>query len=162
MSVEETGTEPLDATDEAILRELREVAARVDPCPRGLVERITFALTVQALQAEVAELTSQPALVARSATTQEPTEATTVMWSTDALTIMVTVTREGPGRARVDGWLTCGRAEVELDLGPGPEPRRTTADEDGRFALPDLPRTLVHLLVRPADGRPVVTPQFGL
>lgn len=162
MSPQELGTEPLDDRDEAILRELGDVVCVVDPCPPGLVERITFALTVQALQAEVAELTSQPELVSRSAPAQEAARASTLTWSTDALSIMVTVTLEGPGRARVDGWLTVGRAAVELDLGPGLEPRTATADEDGRFVLTDLPRTTVHLLVRPPGGRPVVTPHFGL
>ncbi|WP_275106675.1 hypothetical protein [Ornithinimicrobium flavum] len=33
------GMQPFDATDAAILRELREIQARVDPCPAGLVER---------------------------------------------------------------------------------------------------------------------------
>ena len=161
MIATDTATEPFDSTDEALLRELRETAARLDPCPADLTERIKFALTVQALQAEVAELTSQAGLVSRSSATQEPAEATTVTYSTDSLSIMVSVSREGTGRARLDGWVTCGPAEVELDLAEDGT-RRVTADGDGRFVLTDLPHGLAHLLVRPAQGRPVVTPQFTL
>jgi hypothetical protein len=161
MTETEMGLEPLDSTDEAILRELREVAGRLDPCPADLAERIKFALTVQALQAEVAELTSQPELVSRSAATQEPAEATTVTYSTEGLSIMITFSREGAGRARIDGWLTCGSAEVELDLGQHGT-RTVVTDGDGRFVLPDLPHGVAHLLVRPSQGRPVVTPPFTL
>jgi hypothetical protein len=161
MIATDTATEPFDSTDEALLRELRETAARLDPCPADLAERIKFALTVQALQAEVAELTSQAELVSRSSATQEPAEATTVTYSTESLSIMVSVSREGAGRARLDGWVTCGPAEVEVDLGEHGT-RRVTADGDGRFVLADLPHGLAHLLVRPAQGRPVVTPQFTL
>ena len=75
MIATDTATGPFDSTDEAVLRELRETAARLDPCPADLAERVKFALTVQALQAEVAQLTSQPELVSRTSATQEPAEA---------------------------------------------------------------------------------------
>jgi hypothetical protein len=161
VSATDTGLEPFDSTDETILRELRETAARLDPCPADLVERITFALTVQALQAEVAQLTSQAELVSRSFATQEPAEATTVTYSTESVSIMVSLSRDAVGRARLDGWLTCGPAQVELDLGAHGT-RTADADADGRFVLPDLPPGPAHLLVRPPQGRPVVTPQFTL
>lgn len=161
MTAADAGLEPFDSTDAGILRELREVAARLDPCPAGLTERVTLALTVRALQAEVAELTSQGELVSRSSATQEPAEATTVTYSTEGLSIMVTTSRDGLGRSRIDGWLTCGPAEVELDLGRGGR-RTVDADAGGRFVLADLPPGPAHLLVRPAQGRPVVTPQFTL
>lgn len=161
MSASDTGLQPFDSIDEEILRELREVSSRLDPCPADLTERITFALTVQALQAEVAELTSQAELVARSFAMPEPAEATTVTYSTDGLSIMITVAPDRPGRVRVDGWLTCGQAEVELDLGKDGT-RTVVADDDGRFVLADLPHGVAHLLVRPPDGRPVITPKFTL
>lgn len=161
MTATDTGLQPFDSTDEAILRELRETASRLDPCPADLAERVKFALTVQALQAEVAELTLQAELVSRTFATQEPAEATTVTYSTEGLSIMVTTSRDGLGRSRIDGWLTCGPAEVELDLGRSGR-RTVDADAGGRFVLADLPPGPAHLLVRPAQGRPVVTPQFTL
>ncbi|SOC52542.1 carboxypeptidase-like regulatory domain-containing protein [Ornithinimicrobium cerasi] len=160
MTGTETWLEPFDGTDATILRELREVVARLDPCPADLTERISFALTVQALQAEVAELTSQPELVSRGFA-DDPAEATTVTFSTESVSIMVTVTPEGRDRARLDGWLTCGAASVGLDLDGGGT-RTVEADEDGRFVLSDLPRGGARLTVHPPGGRPVITPQFTL
>lgn len=55
--MDEQFLEALDDRDQRILDEVRELYARWDPCPAGLNERIKFALTVQALNAEVAELT---------------------------------------------------------------------------------------------------------
>lgn len=161
MNMTDTGLEPLDSTDEAILRELRETASRLDPCPAHLTDRIAFALTVRALQAEVAELTSQAELASRALAAEEPAQATTITYSTDSTSIMVSVSYDATGRARLDGWLTCGPGEVELDLG-GHGTRSTTADQDGRFVLADLPHGPAHLLVRPDQGRAVVTPQFTL
>lgn len=160
MTGPDTALEPFDSTDEALLRELREIAARLDPAPADLTDRVLFALTVQALEAEVAELTSQAGLVSRSLP-GDPTETTTVTFSTEGLSIMVTVTPVRGGRVRLDGWLTCGRAEVELDLA-GTGTRTVAADEDGRFVLDDLPHGGARLLVRPPAGQAVVTPQFTI
>lgn len=155
---------PFDEVDEAILRELREVASRLDPCPADLTDRIGFALTVQALQAEVAELTSQAELVSRSSSPSpslEPAEATTVTFSAAGMSIMIAASPAPDGRATIDGWLTAGPAEVELDMGEAGT-RTVEADADGRFVIPDVPRGTAHLLVRPASGRPVITPQFTI
>jgi hypothetical protein len=159
MNATDTELAPFDEADAAILRELREVAGRLDPCPGDLTERIKFALTVRALEAEVAELTAQPGLVSRSAAGEDLTEASTVTFSTDNLSIMVTIAPSGAGRARLDGWLTCGRAEVECRLDAGGA-LTVSADDDGRFVLPDVPRGGAQLIVRTSSGRPVITPQF--
>lgn len=151
-------TEALDDADEAVLRELREVVRRLDPCPAALAERVKFALTVQALHAEVAELTDQPELVVRGFG-DEPAEATTVTFSTDSLSIMVSVVPTPSGRARVDGWLTCGHADVQLDTEDG-QVVHVQADADGRFVLEDVPRGGARLLVRNEGTQPVITPTF--
>lgn len=150
--------EPLNETDEAVLRELREVVGRLDPCPATLAEQVKFALTVQALQAEVAELTAQPELVSRSFG-DDPAEATTVTFSTDSLSIMVSVVPTTAERARIDGWLTCGRADVQLDTDDGQE-LHVQADADGRFVIEGVPRGGARMLVRGEGARPVITPTF--
>ncbi|GAA5160758.1 hypothetical protein [Ornithinimicrobium tianjinense] len=161
MTGTDTELEPFDSTDEGILRDLREVASRLDPCPADLTERILFALTVQALQAEVAELTSQTELVSRSMA-PDPTEASTVTFSAEHLSIMVTVVREDARHTRIDGWLTCGSAEVEVDLSDG-RVETVLADAEGRFVVTGLPQgSSARLTVRPEEGRPVITPQFSL
>ena len=75
--------------------------------------------------------------------------------------IMLTVSEAGPGRARIDGWLTGGGAEVEL-TGPEGAPISTVADVDGRFVLDGVPRGAARLLVRRGQERPVLTPTFVL
>lgn len=156
----DTALQPLDEVDEGILRELREVLGRLDPCPGDLADEVKFALTVKALQAEVAELTTEAGLVSRAR--DDVDEATTVTFSTDSLSIMITIAATGTGRARIDGWLTCGSAEVRLEGAEG-EPLTTTADSDGRFVLTEVPRGAARLLVHPAEGgRPVITPQFTI
>ena len=50
-------TLPLDESDVALLAALRALHAELDPVPAGLTDDVKFALTVQALHAEVAELT---------------------------------------------------------------------------------------------------------
>lgn len=151
---------PLDADDEALLRDLSEVVRRLDPCPASLAERVKFTLTVQALHAEVAELTAQPALVSR-ALGDDPAEASTVTFSTDSLSIMVSVAPSGAGHARIDGWLTCGTADVRLDTDAGDE-MHVQADHDGRFVIEEVPRGGARLLVSHEGARPVITPTFSV
>ncbi len=49
--------EELDPSDHAILNSLRAYYDESDPVPDGLVQRIQFELTLDALQAEIATLT---------------------------------------------------------------------------------------------------------
>lgn len=152
--------EPMDETDAAILRELREIVGRLDPCPAGLADRVKFALTVKALHAEVAELISTPQLVLRGAA-EEEAEASTVTFSTDTLSIMVSTAVRPDGTVGLDGWLTCGSADVEIQVDGG-VPVATAADADGRFAVDGLPRGSVRITVRRPGGRPVVTAPFTI
>ena len=149
---------PLDETDAALLRELRETVDRLDPCPAGLTDDVKFALTVQALQAEVAELTQEPAALVRGED-DDPDQTATMTFSTDSVSIMLTVT-PGRGGARVDGWLTCDSADVEL-LRPDGSSERTDV-EDGRFVFVDVAAGPTRLVVHPPLARPVVTPTFAL
>lgn len=152
-----TESGPMDQRDVELLGQVRALFGRLDPVPAGLTERVKFALTVQALHAEVAELVAlAPALV------RGPTQAETVpavSFRTDSLSIMLTVTASGPGPARIDGWLTCGAATVEVTGSDGVV-REGSADEGGRFVVDDVPRGTARLLVHQVDARPVITPEF--
>lgn len=152
----------LDARDERILAEVRELFSRLDPTPADLPERIKFALTVQALQAEIAELTSPQLALTRGM--GEPDETATVTFSTEAVSIMLSMSAAGSGTGtRVDGWLTCGAAEIELTDSQG-QVRRTRADEGGRFAFDAIPAGPTRLLVRDVSGlsRPIITRTFTI
>ncbi|MFK5582281.1 carboxypeptidase regulatory-like domain-containing protein [Serinicoccus sp. LYQ131] len=153
------GGPALDAADLSLLEELRETVDRVDPCPAGLGERVKFALTVQSLHAQVAELTRGEGALTRGAD-DEPDRMATMTFSTDSVSIMVTVTEEDPDLTRIDGWLTCERAEVELVRPGGTEQRVSVSD--GRFVLTGVPAGSARLVVHLEDARPVVTPTFSL
>ncbi|XVU20778.1 RNA polymerase sigma factor [Actinoplanes sp. CA-054009] len=129
-------------------REILERVARFDPAPPGLDDRVLFALSPEALGAEVARLV--PGAGARA-----------VVFDADSRTVTITVAERAGGRVRVDGRLSPGAAEVELRL-PDPAPASVvTADDSGRFVFDGVPHGLAQILVRPTSGGPrVVTPSF--
>ncbi len=155
----------LDEQDEQTMAQLRELHARVDPVPAGLVERIEFALTVQALHAEVAELMDDELLATRAGPVQpgEVTRTESVTFQAASLSLMVSL---GPGSdddvVRVDGWVT--RAEAQVDAVTSAGTRSATCDEHGRFVLHDLPRGRTCFVVRVGGTgvRPVITPTIEL
>jgi len=155
----------LDDLDERLLRELAAVYEAVDPVPDGLVERLQFGVTLDALEAEVARLQrleAEPA-GARSGDA-DATSAQTVTFTSASLTTMITITPAGPDRGRVDGWIAPGGGvAVELRVVAGQ--LHTTADADGRFVFPDVPRGLAQFVLRPPDPQAhpaVITPSIEL
>ena len=134
---DQLAAEGLDSSDVALLDTLRRHYDEHDPVPDGLVERIQFQITLDALNTEVATLTQLDLATAgaRSATTEA---VRTITFTSDSLTTMVTLTPSGDGTVRVDGWAAPGagiRVEVLLPDGP----RSTNADDDGRFVFEGLP-----------------------
>ncbi len=152
----------LDDIDAEILHRLAAIIERVDPVPAGLIDSIGLALTIDALHTEMAELRQIGAadLALRS---EEPSiEAATITFTTDVLTVMITVHAEAD-RVRVDGWAT-PPASLGVELHRGGLVTRTQSDADGRFSFSDLGRGPARLVLRrPEDpGLPVVTPQIEL
>ncbi|WP_370326334.1 hypothetical protein [Euzebya sp.] len=153
--------ETIDATDLVILDALREVHSHLDPAPAGLEERLKFALTVHGLHAEVAELTRTPLSVARA---DEVTHTESITFASGTVSLMVSFSDQTADSVTVDGWVTRGGAEVELQIGNGIHAAR--ADVHGRFTLRDVPRGRGSFVIWPdpdTDGsRPVVTPAVDL
>jgi hypothetical protein len=156
--------ETLDPTDFAILNSLRAFYDENDPVPDGLVERIQFEITLDALHAEVATLTQLD--LASSGTRSAATESVrTITFSSESLTTMVTLTQEPDGQVRVDGWAApCGRIRVEVLLADGS--RETYTDADGRFVFSDLPGGLakfaLHLEREGGETSIVLSPTIEL
>ncbi|WP_392543988.1 carboxypeptidase regulatory-like domain-containing protein [Oryzobacter telluris] len=149
--------EPLDALDERILAGIADVLRSADPVPAGLADDIKFALTVQAMHAEVAELqrVGAESALARS----EYTRTQTLTFSAEALSVMVTLSPIDADEVRVDGWVTGHDSAVVVELRA--ETRTITAqvDDDGRFTIDPAPRGLVRFVFLPdGDVRPVITP----
>lgn len=154
---------PLDPTDAALLNAIRAIYDELDPVPDGLVERIQFELTLDALHTEVATLMQLE--TSSTAVRGETTESVrTVTFTSESLTTMVTVTPQGDGLVRVDGWAAPGGdLRVEVLLAGGPV--ETHADEDGRFVFEDVPTGLAKFVLHVPrhDGiATVVSPSIEL
>lgn len=163
-----TAVQAGDDADDQLLARLRQGWMRTDPVPPTLAERALFAVRLEDLDAELAELVDSLALVgARSAVRPEET-VRTVTFSSASLTATVTVTDSGAGMSRLDGWLAPAEAlRVEV--------RRTDrsaadvfADADGRFVVEGLAPGLVQLVFHPVttssgvQRAPVATPPVRL
>ncbi|WP_399345094.1 carboxypeptidase regulatory-like domain-containing protein [Umezawaea sp. Da 62-37] len=133
----------------------------LDPPPADLVERIQFAIALEDLDVEVARWER-----AGSLTGVRGGQPGTITFTVDNLTLMVNFTSTG-ARHRIDGWLVpAGEHMVEVRVAEH-ESTTTTADDGGRFVLPDVPtgttQIVVHLVnARGERGRTVVTPTIML
>jgi hypothetical protein len=132
--------EELDPSDFALLNSLRAYYDERDPVPDGMVDRIQFQITLDALHTEVATLTQLD--ITSTGTRSAATEAVrTITFASDSITTMVSLTPLGDGTVRVDGWAAPGaglRIEVVF-----PDGRRNTyADDDGRFVFEGVPSGL--------------------
>lgn len=154
--------QPLDVIDYALIKQIRACHEAIDPVPAGLVERIQFELTLDALHAEVATLTQLDLSAAGARGVTE--EVRTITFTTDSLTTMVTLTPQGEDTVRVDGWAAPGgglRVEVLLL----DDARQTYADEDGRFVFDGVPRGLAKFALHVPHGdelSTVVSPTIEL
>ncbi len=159
----ESSTEALDAEDLALLRLIRSSYESADPVPDGLVERLQFQITLDALHAEIATLTQWDLASAgiRSASVEA---VRTVTFSSESLTTMVTISSQPDGTVRVDGWVAPG-AGVRIEVLLADDIRATSTDEDGRFVFEDLPTGLARfVLLRSGSDSPtrVLTPSIEL
>ncbi|MGH8862785.1 MAG: carboxypeptidase regulatory-like domain-containing protein [Jatrophihabitantaceae bacterium] len=152
----------IDAIDVRVLNRMRGVYDTLDPVPSGLVERVQFGITLDALHAEVAELQRADDLLGVRSELGEQTQ--TVTFTSSAFTTMITITAMSADRVRIDGWIApAGRMHVELRTQTGSH--TVESDEDGRFALDEAPRGLAKLVLSRLgdDAQPVVvTPTIEL
>lgn len=152
----------IDDTDIRVLTRLGSLFSVTDPVPDGLVDRIQFGITLDALHAEIAELQRSGEFV--GVRSQEATQAQTVTFTSASLTTMVTVTPTSADRVRIDGWIAPGGG-FSVELRAVGQTLRTSADENGRFALDDVPRGLAQFVLQPAEGAEgssVITPTIEI
>jgi hypothetical protein len=151
---------PLDDADARLLAAVADLYETLDPVPSGLVERVSFAITLDALEAEVAELSRSADL----AGVRSASNAQTVTFTSSTVTTMVTISVLSSDRVRIDGWVVPGpRANVQLRTSAGEQ--ETEADADGRFVFDDVPRGLGQFVIRQpesAGAAPVITPSIEL
>ena len=156
---EQDAAEPVSADDVALLGRLGRLWRRNDPVPVGLAERIEFALTLDALETEVATLTQVD--LAPTGSRAGATEAVrTVTFTSETLDTMVTLTDAPDGTVRVDGWIAPAAA-MRVEVLVAGSTLEVDADEDGRFVLESVPRGLAKFALHP-EGRTVLSPTIEL
>ncbi len=151
---------PLDASDAIVLSMIADLYDLIDPVPADLADRLQFSISLDALNAELAELRQVPeaALAARGG--EQTSVVNTLTFTSESLTTMVAISPDAPDRVRIDGWTAPG-AGVTVELHQGALNRRVAADSDGRFVFEDVPHGLTRFVVRaprPGSHPPVVTP----
>ena len=89
-------------------------------------------------------------------------EAGTITFTTEVLTVMVSVHPEGD-RLRVDGW-TAPAGPLTVELHQHGDVVVTASNEDGRFSFSEVERGPARFVLRrPAEPSvPIVTPQIEL
>ena len=154
--------EPVDDADLAALATVRALYLASDPVPPGLADRAKFAMTVAALEAEVAQImATTPEAAGVRATHYD--RAGTITFSSDQLSAMITIDAVDGSTARVSGWVTSGPTAIELRERSGTQ--ETSTDDEGRFSFAKVERGLVHLVLRrldAPDSRPVITPAIEI
>jgi hypothetical protein len=160
-SLDELAAGEIDTLDIETLHRMRAMYDALDPVPSGLVDRITFGITLDALHAEIAELQRSDELVGVRG--DETAQAQTITFTSARLTTMVTITVLSPDRVRLDGWVAPGGG-VAVEFRLDEQTLSATCDADGRFVFADVPRGLAQFVLRSpaADEPPVITPSVEL
>ncbi|MEV4515463.1 hypothetical protein AB0K00_41720 [Dactylosporangium sp. NPDC049525] len=152
------------SADEVVLAAMRAMWEAADPCPVDLTERVLFRLSLERLDVEVMAI--QTALSGAGARGTEMTNTIIFESQSLALTIAVSEARMRQ-RRRIDGWISPSAA-LRVQLHGADGVLEETADEDGRFAFPDVSGGLVHFTVEPTAGaavrldHPVATPAIAI
>jgi hypothetical protein len=150
----------IDALDLGVLDRIEALYAQLDPVPSGLVERVQFGITLEALHAEIAELQRSADLA--GVRSDGVTDAQTITFTSARLTTMVTISPISAELARIDGWVVPG-AGVTVELRTVSGVSTTTADSEGRFVFESVERGMAQFVLRATDdATPVITPSIEL
>lgn len=148
--------------DDALLDELRTLAARLDPIPERVQEGARAAYTWRTIDAELIALTTDSAFEhEREPELVRATAGPRVMVFESAdLSIEIEVTPDSQQHLRVVGQLIPAvRAEIEIQQGAGA--LTTESDELGRFMIDGLSPGPARLRCRiPAQGGRVLTTEW--
>jgi hypothetical protein len=160
-SVEQLAAGQLDLVDRAALGRIATLYSQLDPMPDGLIDRVQFGMTLEALHSEIAELQRSADLVG---VRSDGDDVSTVTFTSARLTTMVTLTVVSTDVVRIDGWVVPGEAmAIALRLVGGN--LETVSDADGRFVFENVPRGLAQFVLRPpsdGDDSSVVTPSIEI
>ncbi|GAA4410686.1 hypothetical protein GCM10023168_30630 [Fodinibacter luteus] len=153
--------QPLDAVDLHLLDTLRHLHEDLDPVPGELADRVKFAMTVAALEAEVAQIVSSATLETVRGTDYD--RADTVTFASDGLSVMVSIEHGATTRVDIVGWVS--ETGVEVELRERGRTRTAVVDEEGRFTFSGVERGLVNFVLRrgaDSGSPPIITPAIEL
>ena len=159
--------QPMDERDRHLLATLAVAFDRRDPAPQGLAERMLFGLDLAGMHAELAELIElQSADDLVGARSDGVEQMRTVTFSSDSLTVMITISVVDSDTVRLDGW-SAPPSPISIEIHVGESTLRGQSDSGGRFVFDLVPRGLAKLVFRgpaaPSDQRrSVVTPTISL
>ena len=147
----------MDDIDIAILDAIRRLMAEADPVPPHLIADIDFSLSLAAMNAELAALTTEAAAVRAHG----PENAESVTFTSSTMTLMVVIGRDD-GQIRLDAWVSGGGITIEMIHGT--DRASAVSDVNGRVSWFPVAPGLVRFLIQPitAGGRPVITPAIEL
>jgi hypothetical protein len=147
----------MDDIDMAILDALGRLMAEADPVPPNLMADIDFSLSLAAMNAELAALTTEAAAVRN----QGPENAESVTFTSSTMTLMVVIGRDD-GQIRLDAWVSGGGITIEMIHGS--DRSSAVSDVNGRVSWFPVAPGLVRFLIQPitTGGRPVITPAIEL
>lgn len=122
-----------DAADDALMAELRVLAARHDPVPAEAIAAARSAIAWRTMDAELAELTGDSSVEPELAGVRGPGNPTLLTFEATELTVEVEVVAQPDGSRRLLGQLVpAGPGTLEVRHRGGTV--TAAADEIGRFA----------------------------
>lgn len=151
----------LDDVDAQLLEQVRHLHQEIDPVPADLADRVKFAMSVAALEAELAEIVTSARLETVRGT--EYDRADTVTFASEGLSVMVTIEHARSTRADIAGWVS--ESDVEVELRERGRTRTTLVDDEGRFIFTGVERGLVNFVLRrrsDTEAPPIITPAIDL
>jgi hypothetical protein len=154
----------IDDVDVRVLEMVRTIYETVDPVPGEAYSRVHFALDLESADTELATLCAE---LEAETLVRGSEQATTMSFETRSLTITLTIAAAGPGRFRLDGWLSPA-GSLRIELRTLQLRIQAMSDEAGRFVIHDVAPGEVQLAVHPTPGsevdlaRTVLTPSIVL
>ena len=151
---------PLDAADDHVMAVVARTWDTIDPVPTDLVARAVFAVALDEVMAEVARIQRLPN--GDLAGVRGTQVASSMTFTVQGLTMMVTIGDDADGTHRLDGWVTSedpngGDFTVVLHL---PDATRSADAAGGRFTFDRIPGVMVQFVVEDrATGAAVMMTQ---
>jgi hypothetical protein len=157
----------MDLRDLEILGSLVDLYDRLDPMPEMLPDVVLFGLQIADLDAEMAIMVDSELNLSGAAGTRSVEHAKRITFTSDSLTVMISLEQQPDRTLRLDGWAAPGghlRAELRTEASVV----TVQCDETGRFVFESVPTGSVQLVLHPTEQSdpavrlPVVTPALHL